>query len=304
MNGMVTYNVPHFFGEGALIPWGMLIVVHFFLSGLAAGSFLTSAAASFLDEEKYKKVAVTGAYLAVLPILLDVPVLIFDLDRPMRFFTLLFRASLTAPLTWGVWFLIGLGLFSLLNIGFLKGVASAKGAKTLILLVGSIFALGVSAYTAVALNIATNARPLWSNGLVIPIFMVASLTAGISAVTLVLSVSGDGREELSCLNTSNAVLLLSQFLMVAFLLMTELTGASISREAAGVILEGSMAPVFWVGLVIIGLAIPIAALWAGMIAKRPVSGTGVLAIISVMVLVGVFALRYIIVYGGQILPLT
>ena len=50
MNAIVTYNVPHM-----VEPWGMLIVVHFFLSGLAGGSFITSAAASLFNEERYKK---------------------------------------------------------------------------------------------------------------------------------------------------------------------------------------------------------------------------------------------------------
>jgi molybdopterin-containing oxidoreductase family membrane subunit len=110
MNAIVTYNVPHM-----VEPWGMLIVVHFFLSGLAGGSFITSAAASFFNEERYKKTAIVASYLALLAILIDVPILIADLDRPERFFTLLFRGA-DSSADMGTWFLIGLSLFSLLNI--------------------------------------------------------------------------------------------------------------------------------------------------------------------------------------------
>jgi formate-dependent nitrite reductase membrane component NrfD len=298
MNGMVSYNVPHFFGED-LVPWGILIVIHFFLSGMAAGSFIASAAASYLDEEKYKKIASAGAYLALFSIMVDVPVLILDLDRPFRFITLLYRGSITAPLTWGVWFLMGLGLFSLLNIALQRGMGSVKGFKNLILAIGSVFALGVAAYTAVALNIATNARPIWSNGTVIPIFMVASLMTGIAAVSLSGAAKG-----LSSLNTANAVLLLFQFLLVAFLLLTASTSSALGREAAGEILSGALSAVFWVGLVIIGLVIPVIVSWANLLAKVAEPRAGTTALISAMVLVGVFALRYIIVYGGQIIPLT
>jgi len=302
MNGMVSYNVPHFFGEG-LVPWGMLIVIHFFLSGMAAGSFIASAAASYLDDEKYKKIASVGAYLALLSIMVDVPVLILDLDRPFRFITLLFRGSITAPLTWGVWFLMGLGLFSLLNIGLQRGIEAVKSYKKLILIVGLICAVGVSAYTAVALNIATDARPLWSNGAVIPVFMIASLIAGIAAISLVVSLSG-AREGLSSLNRVNAVLLLFQLLLVGFLILTASTSSQLGREATGEILSGGLSVVFWAGLVVIGLVIPVFVFWSNLLAKVTEPRAGVTALISAMVLVGVFALRYIIVYGGQIIPLT
>jgi len=302
MNGMVSYNVPHFFGEG-LVPWGMLIVIHFFLSGMAAGSFIASAAASYLDDEKYKKIASVGAYLALLSIMVDVPVLILDLDRPFRFITLLFRGSITAPLTWGVWFLMGLGLFSLLNIGLQRGIEAVKSYKKLILIVGLICAVGVSAYTAVALNIATDARPLWSNGAVIPVFMIASLIAGIAAISLVVSLSG-AREGLSSLNRVNAVLLLFQLLLVGFLILTASTSSQLGREAAGEILSGGLSLVFWAGLVVIGLVVPVIVFWSNLLAKVAEPRAGMTALISAMVLVGVFVLRYIIVYGGQIITLT
>lgn len=303
MNGVVSYNVPHFFGEGALIPWGMLIVLHFFLSGLAGGSFLISAAATHFGDERHGKIASVGAYLALIPIIIDVPVLILDLDRPMRFITLLFRGSITAPLTWGVWFLIGLGVFSLLNILLQKGIAGAKSAKGLILALGSICAIGVMVYTAIALNIATNARPLWSDGIIIPIFMAASITSGIAAITFVISVSG-GSPGLKTLNTANAVLLPMQLLMVTSLVLTASTANPLSREAAGMLLKGGLAFMFWGGLVVIGLVIPILALWSDVLSRKSEPGAGTAALISLMVLVGVFALRYIIVYGGQIIPLT
>lgn len=302
MNGMVSYNVPHFFGE-SLVPWGMLIVIHFFLSGMAAGSFVASAAASYLDDERYKKIASAGAYLALLSIMVDVPILILDLDRPLRFITLLYRGSITAPLTWGVWFLMGLGLFSVLNIALQRGIESVKSYKKLILIAGSICAVGVSAYTAVALNVATDARPLWSNGAVIPVFMVASLITGIAAVSLAVSLSG-ARKGLSSLNTANAVLLLFQLLLVVFLLLTASTSSQLGREAAGEILSGGLSIVFWAGLVVIGLVIPVIVFWSNLLAKVAEPRAGMTALISVMVLAGVFALRYIIVYGGQIIPLT
>ncbi|MBM2837610.1 MAG: polysulfide reductase NrfD [Deltaproteobacteria bacterium] len=300
MNAIVTYNVPHM-----VEPWGMLIVVHFFLSGLAGGSFITSAAASFFNEERYKKTAIVASYLALLAILIDVPILIADLDRPERFFTLLFRGSMTAPLTWGTWFLIGLGLFSVLNIMLKMGNPAVKGSKGIILGLGSVFALGVCTYTAVALNIATDARPLWSNGILIPIFIAASGITAIATTSLIISLGGEGKEELSCLSSTNAGLLILQLIMVISLILTTLTGTPMSRQAATVITSGDMAMLFWGGLIVVGLLIPIFLLWSSFIAKKEGRiSPGIAALASVLVLIGVFALRYIIVSGGQMLPLT
>lgn len=300
MNAVVTYNVPHM-----VEPWGMLIVVHFFLSGLAGGSFITSAIASYFDETKYKRTASIAAYLALLALAVDVPILIIDLDRPERFFTLLFRGSMTAPLTWGVFFLVGLGIFSVLNILIKMGNEALKGSKGLILGIGSILALGVCTYTAVALNIATDARPIWSNGIVIPIFIAASGITAIAATSLIISLGGEGKEELSCLSSTNAVLLILQLIMVISLILTTFTGTPMSRQAAMIITSGNMAMLFWGGLIVVGMLMPIFLLWSGSIAKRdaPIN-PGTAALASVLILVGVFVLRYVIVLGGQILPLT
>lgn len=300
MNSIVIYNVPHM-----VEPWGMLIVVHFFLSGLAGGSFITSAAASFFNEERYKKTAIVASYLALLAILIDVPILIADLDRPERFFTLLFRGSMTAPLTWGTWFLIGLSLFSLLNIMLKMGNQAVKGSKGIILGLGSVLALGVCTYTAVALNIATDARPIWSNGILIPIFIAASGITAIATTSLIISLGGEGKEELSCLGSTNAVLLILQLIMVISLILTTFTGTPMSRQAATVITSGDMAMLFWGGLIVAGLLIPIFLLWSSSMAKKEGRiSPGIAVLASVLVLIGVFALRYIIVSGGQMLPLT
>ena len=78
----------------------------------------------------------------------------------MRFYTLLFRCSITAPLTLGTWFMVLLGVFSILNIALNRGVESLKAYKTLILVLGAVCAIGVNSYTAVTLNSATNARTI------------------------------------------------------------------------------------------------------------------------------------------------
>jgi len=305
MDAVISYNVPHLFGEGGVMPWGFLIVLHFFLSGLSAGAFLTSAAASAIDGVKYRKMATVGAYMSFLALLADIPLLILDLDRPLRFINMLFHFNVTAPLSWGVLFITGLFIFSLLNILIMSGNEAVAKMKSAILCIGSILAIGVSAYTAIALNIATNARPIWANGIVIPLFIVASIITGTAAVSLVLALTGDEKPSLSCLGSTNAVLVLAQLIMVVSLLISISTSSPISQELAHIMLKGDMALLVWGGLLFIGLVSPMFILWMTTMSKKEGSiGSGTSALVSVMILTGVFILRYLIVYGGQILPLT
>lgn len=305
MDAIISYNVPHLFGEGGAMPWGFLIVVHFFLSGLAAGAFLTSAAASSIDGTKYKKMSLVGAYLALLALVVDVPVLILDLDRPMRFINTLFYFNPTAPVSWGVLLISGLFLFSFLNLLLQSGKGALMKAKAPILCIGSILAVGVSLYTAIALNIATNARPIWSNGIIIPIFVVASIMTGAAAVSLIIALFSEDKEGLSCLGSTNAILVFAQFIMVVSLLISISTSSPISQELAHILLKGEMSMLVWVGLLLVGLVIPMFILWMNMMSKKEGGpNSGVVALVSIMILAGVFILRYVIVYGGQILPLT
>ncbi len=62
MEQTIFYNVTH---HEAM---GLLIVAYFFLSGLGAGAFLTSAGCSLFGGEKYTKVAKIAAVAA--PVLL------------------------------------------------------------------------------------------------------------------------------------------------------------------------------------------------------------------------------------------
>ncbi len=72
------------------------------------------------------------------------------------------------------------------------------------------------------------------------------------------------------------------------------TGGAVAREAAGVILGGPYTAAFWTLVVSLGLLAPLAAEWLEL-RHRAVPGR----LAAVLVLVGGFALRWILVYAGQ-----
>ena len=72
------------------------------------------------------------------------------------------------------------------------------------------------------------------------------------------------------------------------------SGGGAGREAAAVVLGGPYTTAFWTMVVALGLLAPLAAEWLEL---RHGQVPGLLA--AVLVLVGGFALRWILVYAGQ-----
>ncbi|WP_167784756.1 NrfD/PsrC family molybdoenzyme membrane anchor subunit [Ramlibacter rhizophilus] len=160
--------------------WGWLIVLHFFLSGLAAGTFFLSALIDLTRPEADRRLARLG-YLATLPLLAVVGViLIVDLKRPERFWHMLLANHTLEPMfkPWvpmsiGSWAVLFLGLFALL--AFVASFAEWRrphwtwarrlrppGALgTTVVVLGAFFALVITGYTGVMISVLN--QPVWSD---------------------------------------------------------------------------------------------------------------------------------------------
>ena len=149
-------------------------------------------------------------------------------------------------------------------------------------------ALGV--YTGILLS-SLGARPLWSSGLLGPLFLVSGLSTSAAFVHLV---SPDPEERLGLLRLDNA-LILTEVALLAFYLIGLAGSAEAHARAAELLLGGPYTAVFWVGVVGLGLVVPLVIqvlVVTGRVAHTPVA--------SILVLLGGLALRFVIVYAGQI----
>ena len=285
--------------------WGWLIVIYLFLGGLGAGTFLCSALAykgflGKLDEKFYK----FGFLLAPVAVIVGTLLLLFDLApsaaiNPAKIIGLYTRpVSIMSIGTYLLTFFIIVSVLVLLQV--------KKGGKIcdMMLSLGSLLAIGVMGYTGLLLYV-VKAIPLWASIWLPILFTISAISTGLSANAIsVLSGGGVLSHESHKFHTILVALEIFALLMLF---------ASVRNEAAGMasitkIVSGSLAPMFWRGFIVLGLALPLIGGSKFMLQRCGVTKDGAVCGCSegikscvyneYGVLVGGFCLRAFIVLGA------
>lgn len=300
--------------------WPLLIDVYFFLAGLAGGAFVLATIAALLDGRRYRDLVRVGYYLALLAIIPGPIFLIVDLGLPSRFLNMLmvigprstdigagaitlgpFHFKPLSPMNVGAWALLIFSacafLAALLTFLEDRGRRTFGAARVLVGLIGSAFGLFIAAYPGVLLG--ATARPLfisahWLGAL----FLVIGASTGAAAIALILSLLGNAHRDslIRLMKITAFALILEVACLALFLVSVSSTGSSGIARALGPLLTGSHSLLFWLGAVGIGLVIPLA-LQFGNAARRATPGMA--ALVAVLVLVGGFVFKYVIIAAGQ-----
>ena len=287
MDQVISYNVEHHEAMGALI------VIYFFLSGLGAGAFFTAASFHLFGGPKYAKVQKTAAIAAPLLLAPGLLCLVIELGQPMRFLNMFFYFNPASVASWGVWVI---NIFMAISVlyAFLHIIGKAEKTRPLACL-GFVFALMVGFYSGMLLY-QMHGHVLWHSALVPVIFLASAIASGL-AVVLLLSGSAD-TNQIRVLSNALAVAVGVDLVLALAEVLTLVWSSGEKAAAAEIVFSGSYGFLFiWVYL-IIGLIVPLLVL-----AKQRTSRT-VQVVAAVLVLVGTLAMRYVIVMGGQALPLS
>lgn len=276
--------------------WGWYIVWYFFIGGIAGGAYFAAAIADLFGKERGWEVAKVGYYVA-LPLVLLCPILLtLDLGVPARAFNMFRTFDIRSPMSVGSWALLGFGLFTAFSAiaAFLedRGWRGLAFPRRVVGVVGALFGFFIASYTGVLLQ-ATN-RPFWAGSpLVGALFLVSGASTGLAAIGLLLSFrKGELQQTWAKLEKADGMALAFEALvLIAFLVSVGPLSASL--------LQGPFALPFWGGLVVLGLLAPFVLHLVSWI--RGMRAYGIYAISSVCVLVGGFALRYVILMAGQAL---
>ena len=123
----------------------------------------------------------------------------------------------------------------------------------MMLTLGAILALGVMGYTGLLLYV-VKAIPLWASVWLPILFTISAISTGLSANAAATLNAGHGLSH--CAHKFHVVLVALEIVAVLALF------ASVRSEAAGMasvtkIVSGSLAPMFWIGFVVFGLALPL-----------------------------------------------
>ena len=286
------------------ISWGIPVAFDLFLAGLGAGALLLAVAADLFGPKRYQTIMRTGAIIAPWPVLLGVILLVVDLGNPLRFWEFLLRKgpgilmfNPDSVMSIGVWLLTIFVILSLVYLVLcLVSWIFVWGAKLrqLVGVAAFCFALLVTVYTGVLL--AATPNPLWNTVFLPAVFSVSALSTGIAGVVFVLALGHLYKRavkidpfvpELEKINSRVIGLLL--LIIILFVL------AGIGSAPMKMIIGSSFGFLWWIGVIGLGLIVPLLFGIKGKANKPEAS-----LVVSALVLLGGFLLRYVILIGGQI----
>lgn len=273
-----------------MIPWTWLIAIYLWGAGMAGGAYFVAFLGERLGLGDKDGLLKAATWMGVLAVMIGSLILTVDLGKPLRFWHLLSEFNVLSPMSIGAWLLPAWALVGALMIG-LWWLDRWTGALKVLAWLNFVLSVLLIAYTGVLLS-ATN-QPLWSSTLLLPaLFVVTSISRGTAFLLLfVLCRKRVSPRTFTFLGRSDVVLyILDLIALAAFLVWL--------GPAGQVITTGTLGLLLWIGVVVIGILIPLAVGVRSIIWGKKVGPASVL--VALWAIVGGLILRAVIVLGGQI----
>jgi len=319
--------------------WSWEIPVYLFLGGVVAGMMILGGMAMLRiarGEAGKDFFSLHTPLLGFVLINLGMGALFLDLTHKLYVWRVYLTVQPGSPMSWGSWVLLvvyGVLLASALirlpqawpwlgrRVPVLQEWSNALLARPMLVaaLAWANIGLGVGLgiYTGILLNTMV-ARPLWNTAILGPLFLISGLSAGAAMVHLASMLRGQrpappgmigGALAAMCqplgtapppkgaadsLVRADVAFLAIELLLIGLLLVNLYTSTASHVAAAALIVTGPYAWAFWGMTVGVGILVPLAL--QGLELGHRIPHT---VIPAVLVLVGGFALRWIMVNAGQ-----
>lgn len=270
--------------------WGWLVIVDFFLAGAGAGLFLISLVMN----------SPLGMVAGLVLVLVGGVFLVADLPRPLGAWRVISRPQ-DSWLSRGT---LGILVFAVLAVVHILArvtqpagwvgnsatwISAPAGERTLAVVAG-VAALFLALYPGFLLG-SMRSIPLWNRSHVPALFLISSLLSGLGAAFLLpLNWAGQAGA-LTLLKNISIGLIVLQIILLAVLVLG--THPNLTAGALRQMTHGRLRLPFYLGVLVIGLIIPLAVLLM-VSAPSPalLYGTGI------PLLLGMFSLRYVVVKAG------
>lgn len=280
--------------------WGGSIALDLFFGGIGVGTFLFAVMLNFFYGEKCQLACKVAALVTPLSIAFGLLFLIGHLGYPERFYIVYTKIRVTSPLWWGAWLQ---GIFTLISVIYARMWLkdSENPRKQLLGYVGVPFALAVGVYHGFVLMV-FKSQPLWNTGPITVTAICGFIMTGIALVVLILTLMSRQNNMLEELKISRNIMgaaIVVQLLTLA-LWVSSLYFGSVESYAAMLRLVLDYGGVFWGVAVIVGLVLPLAIGSAAIVHERKTGqfSYAVPLITSLMVLIGGFAVRYVVIVAA------
>jgi len=321
------------------LAWGTPLILDLWMAGIAGGAYFAAFLIYLFGADEEKRLLKLATYIGVPLVLLGVLALVIDLGEPFRAQHLFvglrpsswhvvsgygaaslgtWPPSLTlypiSPMSLGSWILVvwSVTAVALIALWFAEIVESPEElggivgevayllrplvpATKVLTWIGLVFAILMMTYTGVVLSASSQA--LWQATFLLPSLFVTSATSTGVAVLLIMARLAGARQRgpaMAQLRKALAVLIVMQLaVLVGFLLWLGAAGL------VGPLISGRLGTLFWIGVVLLGLLVPLGLESSALRRKAEAMEAAAMAS-PVLVLLGGLVLRAVVVIGGQI----
>lgn len=298
-------NIPNI--DPSLEIWHWPISVYLFLGGLAAGIIFFAALVTVLGKDKeYPTTVKWASMVPPIALTLGLIALFYDLTHKIYFWRLYTTIRIESPMSWGAWVLLFitpiffLWVFSYftdlfpkwdLKFDFLKKFETfLKDNRKLMAYALLPLSVILGIYTGILLS-AFNARPLWNNAILGPLFLTSGLSTG-AATIILLAKSAQEKHLFSKIDLG---LIIIELGLIIHMIMGMYAGSEIQLEAMQLLIGGEFTLMFFGFVVILGLIVP------GIMEYLEIRGFKIpVAIPALLILIGGLVFRFVMVEAGQI----
>ncbi|MCH9688063.1 MAG: polysulfide reductase NrfD [Deltaproteobacteria bacterium] len=283
------------------IPWHWPVPAYLVTKGIGAGIFLVLTLGWGLGLFAFDSgTMLGGGLMGLLFTLVTTALLVYDLERPERFLSILLRPQWSSWLTRGAFILVGFttvgGLWWTLEAASSLGMGPfvmPPGLRDVMMWATLPLAVGTAVYTAF-LFAQAEGRDLWQSPLLPVHLLVQALVMGTGALLVLDAVSGLPTPMVGVLRSGfGTMLVVDVFVTVAGELGVP-HASEIAARAAHEITHGRYRHRFWWGAIVMGHAAPLALLATG--------STGLVAVGAVLAGVGLYLYEHAFVMAPQEIP--
>ena len=293
--------------------WHWPISVYLFVGGLAAGLLFFAAIVTVMGKaDVYNATVKNAVIIAPIALSLGLMALLYDLTHKIWFWKLYTTVRIESPMSWGAWVLMIITPLSFLWVfSYYSDVFSKFEGKFQLLkkfkflatfenfliknrmnmayaLIPLSIVLGI--YTGILLS-AFNARPLWNNAILGPLF----LTSGLSTAAAAIILFAKSKKVKHFFGKIDIFLIIIELGLITHMIMGFYAGSQVQLEAVQLLVGGDFTLMFFGFVVILGLIIPLIMEVAEYIGYKIPS-----VVPALLVIMGGLIFRFVMVEAGQI----
>jgi formate-dependent nitrite reductase membrane component NrfD len=267
---------------------GLILWIAFYAGGLGGGLYLVSL---FFN-------SLWGMFISWLIIaVIKGGAHLLYLGKPQRFWRIVSRPQ-SSWLARGFIFVmlfIVFGAIQLMLSFWLPGTAGEIAFKVF----AGITALAIAIYTGFVLN-TVKAVPFWNSSLLPLLFVLCGILGGFG-LSVIIALNG-GNVNLTIAEAGSRWLIIVNAFLIAIYLWGAANRETTGKQSVMEQIRGSGAPIFWIGIVTLGIIIPLAIAFSSYFIREVSS---VLLVTGVACeVVGGLALRYCVLKAGAYSPLV